>query len=165
MPKNRVSVDQNSGVYFLTPTVWNWYYVFDRHHRWEILADSIRYCQEHKGLRVHAYVFMLNHLHLIIQADDVAGVLRDFKRHTAKKLLENIAETEPNLLSLFMRDNGVVFWKEDNQPRLIETEAFYRQKLEYIIQNPVRKRYVVLPEHWYWSSANSGAPLSVEHLW
>jgi len=66
MPSRRVPVDLNAGTYFLTLTVQRWYYLFDRHNRWPILADSIRYCREHKGLELNGYVFMLNHIHLIV---------------------------------------------------------------------------------------------------
>jgi len=164
MPKNRIPLANNHGMFFITPTVWNWYYLFDRHDRWNILYDSIAYCQQHKGLKVHAYVFMLNHMHAIISGDDVAGILRDFKRHTAKRLIENIRETEPSVLSLFETENGYRIWKEDNQPRLIESEKFARQKLEYILNNPVKKGYVEKPEHWRWSSANPNNPIQINPL-
>ena len=103
MPINRVITENNSGIYFVTPTIWNWYYIFDRHNRWQILAESIKYCQNHKKLEVFAYVFMLNHIHLIIKSPDVSGFLRDFKKHTSKKLLENIKRFEPNILDLFKK--------------------------------------------------------------
>ena len=85
MPSRRVPLDLNAGTYYLTLTVWRWYYLFDRYNRWQILADSLRYCQEHKGLKLNGYVFMLNHIHLIVISPDVGGFLRDFKRFTSKK--------------------------------------------------------------------------------
>ncbi len=145
MPKNRVHQGSNQGLYFITPTIWNWYYIFDRHERWRIIADSIKYCQEYKGLKVYAYAFMLNHLHLIISSPDVAGFLRDFKKFTSKKLIENLRESELGVLELFKIENGYKFWKEDNQPKLIETEKFFRQKMNYIHSNPVVKGYVNRP--------------------
>jgi REP element-mobilizing transposase RayT len=166
MPKNRVSIDQNQGVYFVTPTVWNWYYLSGRHHRWEILADSLRYCQQHKGLGIFAYVFMLNHVHLIVQSPNMAGFLRDFKRYTAQALLENIQRTEPNILPLFTHEDGSHrIWKEDNQPKPIETEDFGLQKMRYIHHNPVVKGYVDRPEYWRWSSANPDSPIVVQPVW
>ena len=84
MPKARIIQEQKNGCYFLTPTIWNWYYIFDRHERWAIIADSLKYCQTYKGLEIFAYVFMLNHLHLIVRSADVPGFLRDFKTHTSK---------------------------------------------------------------------------------
>jgi putative transposase len=166
MPKNRISLDANQAAYFITPTAWNWYYLFDRHNRWQILADSLVYCQKHKGLKIFAYVFMLNHLHLIVQSPDVGGFLRDFKSYTSHQLIENIAVTEPNVLALFtLEDGSHRIWKEDNQPKIIETESFGLQKLAYIHNNPVMKGYVEQPEYRRWSSANPRSSIVVEPAW
>lgn len=162
MPKNRVHLDVNHHTYFITPTIWNWYYIFDRHDRWRIIADSIKYCQENKGLEVYAYVFMLNHLHLIIRSPDVSGFLRDFKKFTSKKLVENIGESEPEVLELFRSEGGYRFWKEDNQPKIIESEGFALQKMRYIHNNPVVKGYVDRAEDWKWSSANLESEIRIE---
>jgi hypothetical protein len=48
-------------------------------------------------------------------------------------------------------------WKEGNHPQLIESEEVMRQKLDYIHQNPVKRGYVDLPEHWRYSSARDYA--------
>jgi hypothetical protein len=85
MPTSRVSTDLNSGTYFITLTIQRWYYLFDRHNRWATLADSLRYCIDRKGLEINGYVFMLNHLHLIVTSPDMAGFLREFKKFTSKK--------------------------------------------------------------------------------
>ena len=42
-----------------------------------------------------------------------------------------------------------------NHPQLIESETVMRQKLDYIHQNPVKRGYVDLPEHWRYSSARN----------
>jgi len=86
MPSPRVAIELNAGIYYLTLTVERWYYLFDRFNRWQILADSLRFCQEHKDLQLNGYVFMLNHVHLIVSLPEVAGFLRDFKRFTSFEL-------------------------------------------------------------------------------
>ncbi len=115
MPSIRVPKNFNHGIYFLTLGVKNLYYLFDRYHRWNILSDSFRYCQKNKGLRLFHFVFMLNHLHCIVSSPDIAGFLRDFKRFTSKKLHENISETEPTILKLFLDKNGIYEFLEENQ--------------------------------------------------
>ncbi|MDP1772528.1 MAG: hypothetical protein Q8L15_09620 [Methylobacter sp.] len=160
MPSRRVAADLNAGTYYLTLTVQRWYYLFDRYNRWQILADSILYCQDNKGLELNGYVFMLNHIHLIVTSPDVAGFLRDFKRFTSAKFKANLETTEPSVLKLFVdARGGYRFWMETNAPKKIENPAFYLQKLNYIHENPVRKGYVARPEHWLWSSANPASPL------
>ncbi len=129
MPIARIPEGCEDHMYFLTPTIMRWYYIFDRYERFDILADSLIYCQKNKGLKIYAYVFMLNHLHMIVQSDDVAGFLRDFKRFTAMKIRDSLSEHEPEILKLFLDDDEhYQFWKPDNQPKTIETEAFFNQK-------------------------------------
>ena len=165
MPSRRVSTDLNAGTYYLTLTIQRWYYLFDRHNRWQILADSLHYCQEKKGLELNGYVFMLNHIHLIATSPDMAGFLRDFKRFTSVKLKNNLETTEPRVLQLFVDDKGKYqFWQNTNAPKKIENPNFYRQKLNYIHQNPLRKGYVLAPQHWVWSSANPSSPLRFKLL-
>jgi REP element-mobilizing transposase RayT len=166
MSRARISIENSSSVHFVTLTVSNWHYVFDRHGRWQILADSLRFLQDNRGLRLRAYVFMLNHLHMIVNAPDTAACLRDFKRHTAHEIRRNMEQKERGLVKLFMDTDGAFrLWKPDNKPRIIETERFFLQKLNYIHFNPVRKGYVAHPEYWLWSSANPLSPLKTEPVW
>jgi putative transposase len=164
MPINRISQSLKQNFYFITPTIKNWYYIFDRHNRWQIIADSIKFCQENKGLEIYAYVFMLNHLHLVAKSPDLTEFLRDFKKFTSKKLIENIHKSEPQVLELFKTKNGYQFWKEDNQPRIIENEKFALQKINYIHNNPVVKGYVDRPEYWKWSSANLESEIKIKGI-
>ena len=166
MPISQIPQDAASAAYFVTPTVWRWYYVFDRHDRWRILADSLRFLQERRGLEIFGFVFMLNHLHLIISAPDTAACIRDFKRHTARRIHENIRRHEPDALPLFLDEEGRFrLWKPDNKPKIIETEHFFLQKLNYIHENPVRKGYVERPECWKCSSANPDCPIKLVGAW
>ena len=159
MPSVRINKELKDGMYYLTFTVKRWYYLFDRHNRWDILLDSLRYCQKNKGLNIYNWVFMLNHIHLIAKSRDMIGFVRDLKTFTSKELKKNIIVTEPNILKLFEEKGRYQFWQKTNMPELIVNEDFYITKAKYIEQNPVRKGYVREPEHWVYSSANE-----VEHL-
>ncbi len=166
MPIAHIPQDAASAVYFVTPTVRHWYYIFDRHDRWQILADSLRFLQERRGLELFGFVFMLNHLHLIIRAPDTAACLRDFKRFTAQRIHETMRRHKPYLVPLFTDEKEQFrLWKPDNQPKIIENDRFFLQKLNYIHENPVRKGYVERPEYWKWSSANPNCPLKVTRPW
>ena len=165
MPSSRVAKDLNNGTYFLTLVVYRWYYLFDRYGRWDILAKSLNYCNKFKQLKLYSFVFMLNHIHLIVASPDVAGFLCDFKKYTSKELKKNIIQTEPNILKLFTyKGMQYHFWQKTNMPKYIETDDFLQQKLDYIHDNPVVKNYVMRPEDWYWSSANPNCELAVESV-
>jgi REP element-mobilizing transposase RayT len=149
-----VPKDSTAEIFFVTFTVHRWYYLLDRYNRWDIIADSLRFCQKHKGLSIYHYVFMLNHIHLIAQCDNMIGFIRDFKTYTSKAIKKNIEETEPHILKLFEKSGEYHFWQSTNMPEIIRTEEFYRTKAQYVEQNPVRKRYVNRAEDWVYSSAN-----------
>lgn len=162
MTTRQISIELNAGTYFLTLTVQRWYYLFDR---WEILANSLRYCQDHKALELNGYVFMLNHLHLIVSSADVAGFLCDFKRYTSKQLKDNIQANEPRVLEFSsMNQETINFGRIAMRRKKSKILIFYLQKLNYIHENPVRKGYVNRPEDWCWSSANPASALKVRFL-
>lgn len=166
MPSVRVNKELNDQMYFITFTIKNWYYILDRHNRWEILLNSLKYCQNNKDLKIYAWVFMINHIHLIIKSNDVSWFIRDFKSFTAHELRKNISATEPKIIDLFDAEENWSsnFWKKTNMPELIETEKFFACKKSYIENNPVKKWYVKLPEHWIFSSANTEKLLKLENI-
>ncbi len=155
MPSIKISKELNDQIYFLTFTVYRWYYIFDRYDRWDVLSKSLKFFLKEERLQLYSFVFMLNHIHLIIQSHDVAGFIRDFKKYTSYEMKRNISETEPHILKLFTgKDRSYHLWQKTNMPEIIESEWFYQQKENYIHNNPIKKNYVMSPEDWYWSSAN-----------
>ena len=133
MPSPRIPIHLNSEMYFLTFTIKDWSHILDRYDRWNMLLDSLQYCITNKELRVFAWVFMKNHIHLIVKSPDVSGFVRDFKKHTAHELMQSMKKNEPDLIELFKeKDKKYRIWEKTNMPKLIETEEFFLQKKEYI---------------------------------
>ena len=79
---------------FITITVTGWVDLFIRRVYTKILDDSLNYCIKNKGLTVHAYVYMTSHIHLIVSSEksELASIIRDFKRHTSKELVEAVKD-------------------------------------------------------------------------
>jgi putative transposase len=165
MPSVRIAKELTDGFYYLTFTVRNWYYILDRHNRFQILADSLKYCQQHKALKIYAYVFMINHMHIIASSPDMIGFVRDDKKYTSIEIQNNIIATEPNVLSLFRLGNGEYeVWSRTNMPKMIENKGYFLQKIKYIHENPVRRQYVKNPEDRIWSSANPESDIIIESV-
>jgi len=82
-------------------TVKNGYYVLDRYRRWNILSDSLKWFQQNRALKLFAFVFMSNHVHLITKTGNTIGFVRDFRKFTAGKILKNISAREPGVAALF----------------------------------------------------------------
>jgi putative transposase len=155
VPQNRIPTSYNDCTYFITLTIVNWDYLLNNYERIRILSETIKYYQYTKSLEIFAFVFMLNHIHLIVRSPDTIGFVRDFKKYTTKCIKENIIANQPKLLDKYRQINGrIKIWQSSNMPKRIMMEKFYLQKVNYIHNNPVKKGYVVNPEDWYWLSAN-----------
>ena len=102
-------------------------------------------------------------MHLIAASDDLSRDMQRFKSHTAKEIIAYLEQHQATntleLLALFKRrhktESTYQVWEEGNHPQIIETETVMRQKLEYIHQNPVKRGYVDLTEHWRYSSVRN----------
>lgn len=146
-------------IHFVTFTVHQWTDVFTRKQYIEILLDNIRYCQQHKGLKVYAWVVMTNHCHLIIRTEkfELQNVIRDFKKYTAKRIFEAIEMNEREsrrrwLRWLLKKDEQIWFWEEGYHGEEITSRAFFDAKADYIHKNPVRAGIVEKEEEYCFSS-------------
>jgi REP element-mobilizing transposase RayT len=81
-------------LHYLTIQVVQWVDVFTRQIYRDIVIESFKYCQQNKGLEIYAYVIMSNHIHLLGRSKNgnLSHVIRDFKRHTSKKIIEAIEQ-------------------------------------------------------------------------
>ena len=59
----KYAIRDQEAIYFVTFTVVNWIDLFIRDEYREIILRSLKYCQENKGLIVHAYCIMTSHVH------------------------------------------------------------------------------------------------------
>ena len=177
---SRYKIHDPHGLYFLTLTLVGWVDIFSRACYRDIVLDSLSHYQAHRGLRLHAYVFMTNHVHLIASSaagSELGPLIQNIKKFTAKKILEAIdteAESRRDWLKPLLKDFGSKIgqahqvWRHENHPIELYSLWVIRQKLEYIHQNPVKAGWVVDPTAWQYSSALDYAggkgPLQVELL-
>ena len=85
-------------------------------------------------------------MHFISSTPDLIAVVRDMKTFLSKELKKSILSTEPTVLRIFENKGKTAFWGNTNCPELIINEKFFKQKMDYIHFNPVRKQYVHLPD-------------------
>ena len=85
-------IRNQEAIHFITFAVVEWVDVFTRKAYRDILLDSLRHCQQEKGLVLHAWCIMSNHVHLLASAKEghLSNILRDFKKFTAKQVLAAI---------------------------------------------------------------------------
>src|SRR5665213_261310 len=169
-------ITDQGAMYFVSFAVVGWVDVFTRKDHRDVVIESLKYCQENKGLIIYGWCIMSNHLHLIISAkeNNVSDVLGDFKKFTSKQIMKSIVEhpgesrkeclpdlvIQAGMVQIFKkagesnsRNTYHQFWQQDNQPKIIFTPHFAAQKLEYIHNNPVEAGIVEKAEEYIYSSA------------
>ena len=155
--------------YFVTFTAINWIDVFIRDSYREIFINSVKHCQENKGLLVGAWVIMTSHVHMIVgrQGDNnLEHIIRDLKSFTSRHIrLEieacNFESRKDWMMSMFHRagignsnNKDFQFWIQGSHPIQLSTVEMMRQRLDYIHNNPVTAGFVCEPQHWKYSSAH-----------
>jgi REP element-mobilizing transposase RayT len=60
------SIKDQYAIHFITFSVVQWIDVFSRTEYADIVLESLKFCQTNKGLKVHAWCIMSNHIYLII---------------------------------------------------------------------------------------------------
>lgn len=154
--------------YFITFTVVRWIDVFTRPRYKNIVVDSLNHCTKNKGLIIHGWVLMSNHIHLLVDTsgEPLEDIVRDFKRHTSKAIVKSISENSNesrDWMMYFFRRAGernsmnkeFQFWQNGYHPIHCWKHEMIKQKLNYIHQNPVRAEFVNDIHDWKYSSASN----------
>jgi len=159
------SIFDPHGLYFITSTITEWQSIFTYPETHQILLDSWEHCRRKKGLRIHYYVIMPNHWHMLVSSDGshLSDILRDMKRHTSRRLRDFLQEhwVKTPLQEFQMharwdrRGNDFKVYQAGFHPIFISSEKSLHQTANYIHHNPVKKGFVLNPEDWLYSSARN----------
>ena len=154
--------------HFITFTVVDWIDVFTRQTYKDVIIESLDYCIQNKGMILYGYVIMSNHIHMIIQSQEatLSDLIRDFKKFTAKSILEKIQNSPESrrewMLERFKlateshsRNKNYQLWQYGNHPEEVYSNKFMWTKLDYIHLNPVRAGIVEKASHYVYSSASN----------
>src|SRR6266446_3907405 len=106
---------------------------------------------------------MPTHLHAIVFDRDfdsarLSKTLTEYRKFTGRALADHCDGHFPNCFRETRRaaagdDRERRFWQPSRHPEALTSEPFWRQKLDYLHANPVRKGLVIRPEYWRYSSA------------
>lgn len=164
-------VRNHEEIHFITFTIVDWVDIFIRPVYKDLIIESLKYCQQHKGLQLYSYCLMTNHLHLLASASlpaKLPDIVRDFKKHTNKKLIKLIEEENESrrdwMLYRFkyhakfnVRISDYKVWQDGYHAIECDNVEILAQKLNYIHQNPVTAQIVEEPKHYIYSSAKNYA--------
>jgi REP element-mobilizing transposase RayT len=164
--RSRYRVVEANQAQFITSTIVSWLPVFTTNSSCDVIVESLLYCREQKGLKIHGWVILDNHFHAVVSGPDIATTISRLKSYTARKIVERAAEDGRdwllNQFEHFRRRNRSStehqVWQEGFHPKAIVSDEIMQQKLTYIHNNPVERGLVSAPEHWRYSSAHEWLP-------
>lgn len=107
----------------------------------ELLERFVDEAAQDHGARVHAYCWMTNHIHAVIQVSDtpLGDVIRSIASRYARRFQWNIGTTG----HLFERRHHAI---------LVDADAYLQTLLKYLHLNPVRAGLCADPVDYPWSS-------------
>ena len=163
MGRTRYKIYEPTHPHFVTCTILHWLPIFTRQESVDIILNSLKFLQKQDNLRLHAYVILENHLHMVLRSDDLRKSMESFKKFTAREILNLLrrenATTILDQLAFYKKahrkEKSFQVWEEGYQPKLIQSEAMLKMKIDYIHYNPVKRGYVDKAIHWSYSSARN----------
>jgi len=103
---------------------------------------------------IHAYVFMTNHVHLLITPEGDGGLSR---------MMQTIGRRYVRYLNARYQRTGTL-WEGRFKSSLIESERYFLACSRYIELNPVRAQMVSDPSQYLWSSHRHNAHGETDQL-
>ena len=177
MGRSRYKIYEPTHPHFVTCTILHWIPIFTRQESVQIVLECLEFLKQKDNLKLFAYVILENHLHLIVESDNLGKTMESFKKFTAKKILEllkreNVIRVLEQLAfykKAHHKGKNFQVWEEGYQPKLIQSDEMMLQKIEYIHNNPVKRGYVDEAVHWRYSSARDydgvSGLIGVDRVW
>ena len=115
------------------------FYAEDDYHRY--LGD-LKEALARNDCRLHAYVLMTNHVHLL---------LTPMAEHGVSHLMQDVGRKYVRYINHRYRRSGTL-WEGRYKSSLIDSEAYLLTCMRYIEINPLRANMVAHPGEYRWSS-------------
>ncbi len=104
-----------------------------------MVTSAIRY-RDQRHYRLHSFVVMPNHVHLLITPlVEVSKVTQSLKRFTGLAGNRILGLTGP-------------FWQRESYDHLVRDDVEFRKIVNYIENNPVKAGLALSPAEFPWSS-------------
>ena len=163
MARSRYRVYDSSYPYFITSSLAEGYPIFSNPLAAQIVLDALNFIQTKRTAVVYAYVIMENHIHMVIQDENLPKQIQAFKSWTARAIIDLFTENGHYFQLTKLKkaknpahqDSVHQLWQKGYYPKMILDDNMMIQKIEYIHNNPVKRGFVDRPEDWRYSSARN----------
>ena len=104
----------------------------------EIVKETIEFLPDKFNLRIHNFVIMPDHLHLLMEITDYEGALREAPLRSRSILSQSIGYLKADVSKKIHKTNpSLTVWQGRYTDHIIRNEKDYSAHFEYIENNPV----------------------------
>lgn len=166
MKRKHTLLDEPGISNFITTTIVDFTPVFSNETLAQITLNTLRTCIKKYPVRVHGFVIMPNHLHLLLTGQGQSSTsqfIGKLKEYSAKSIVKwCLQNQELNLISIFhrtattsKRDHPYQVWQRRFDSVAIIKHEDMLTKLNYIHNNPLQTRWKLCQssEDYLFSSA------------
>ena len=152
-------------LYFITATVLGWKQLFIQPDYARIILDSLDWHRKNSRWNLYAYVVMPSHLHTIIKPLDnrsISRILQSYGSFTAHAVLDRLQNDQRyDLLDFFAQRQDRDASKQHQiwqpiQAKNISSIPFLQEKLEYIHNNPIAKKWHLVEDRADYTYSSAG---------
>ncbi len=161
--RSRYQFDKEKGLYFITASTVKFIPLFTSARYCQIITEALQYARDEKDVKIIAFVIMDNHVHVLLEGEDLSNKIKALKGFTAHEIIKQLDNEKTNWLlkefkfykKAYKIKSHYQIWQEGVHPQLMQTIEMVLQKIEYIHYNPVKRGLVRKPEDWLYSSASN----------
>ena len=161
MGRSRFKFHENYHPYFITSSIVDGIPLFSDPEIVKIVLDSFRFVQFEWDVKLYGFVIMENHLHCVIQHEEIPKIVKSFKSYTAKMIIDSLEKRDRSLIlnklifakKMHKKQSKYQIWQEGVHPKQIDSDNKMEMTLNYVHFNPVKSGFVEDPKHWRYSSA------------
>ena len=109
--------------------------------------QKLKEASEANDVKIHAFILMTNHVHLLLTPSDQYGVSR---------VMQSLGRNYVKYINLTYKRTGTL-WEGRFKSCLVASDKYFLRVSRYIELNPVRANMVELPGEYPWSSYRHNA--------
>ncbi len=144
---------------YFTATILEWKHLLKPDKYKEVIISSLQFLVKENRLKVYGFCIMSSHIHLIWHTG--AGfqpkeIQLSFMKYTAQMILKDLRNNHKEVLEKFRveaNDRTYQIWERNALSVSLWNQSVFKQKLDYIHNNPVVAGLCTYPEEYKYSSA------------
>ena len=141
--------------HFITTNTFKRRKIFVNEKACSIIIEDFKFYRKKFDFKLFGYVIMPDHIHCVILPNEntnISNIIRDFKKHTAKRLSELINDDEIEIKDINKKAKVYKIWQDGFYDFNIYSQKKLIEKLNYIHSDPVRSKLIENMEDSLYSS-------------